>query len=287
MKKSSAIAYHYCGVESFSNIIQNKTLWLGDSSYMNDGEECIWVDKIIKKTLKRLKEDQQGVPDCNQLQKFEKIYKNIQNKKHYIISFSRAKDLLSQWRGYANDGHGVAIGFQSDLFFDILKIPSKSQGVSCDPSGDCVVTTHKIGTEEILYNINSIIEMITAALSDGGNIAHTAIIIKELASTIKHESFAEEREIRVTYTPENNFQDEPNKLIDLSLNEISKLKFRPSNDQIIPYFEFNFSSEYNSLIIPEIVLGPKCNLVKDDVNIFLKHNGFENTRIIYSESPYR
>ncbi|MBL4903973.1 MAG: DUF2971 domain-containing protein [Desulfocapsa sp.] len=287
MKKNSAIAYHYCGVESFFNIIQNKTLWLSDSSYMNDDEECIWVDKIIKETLRRLKENQQGVPDRNQLSIFEKTYENIQDKKHYIISFSRAKDLLSQWRGYANDGHGIAIGFQSDLFFDILKISSKSQGVSCVPPRDCVVTTHKIGTEKIIYNINSTMEMISTTLADGGNLAHTAILVKELASTIKHDSFAEEREIRITYTPENNLQSEPNEFIDMPLKKISKIKYRVSSNQIIPFYEFNFSSECNSLLMPEIILGPKCKLVKNDLNAFLKHNGFESTHITHSESPYR
>lgn len=29
----------------------------------------------------------------------------------YAACFSEEKDLLSQWRGYANNGAGVAIGF--------------------------------------------------------------------------------------------------------------------------------------------------------------------------------
>ena len=35
--------------------------------------------------------------------------------RYYVTCFSYQNDLLSQWRGYADDGRGAAIGFDLDV----------------------------------------------------------------------------------------------------------------------------------------------------------------------------
>ena len=45
------IIYHYCSVDAFLNIIENKILWLSDSEYMNDNTEGIWIDKVVQKII--------------------------------------------------------------------------------------------------------------------------------------------------------------------------------------------------------------------------------------------
>jgi hypothetical protein len=66
-----------------------------------------------------------------------------------------------------------------------------------------------------------------------------------------------------------------------------KLKCRVKDRQIIPYYEFNFNTEYNSLLVPEVVFGSKCRLKEQDMREFLYENGFCDTNIIKSNSTYQ
>lgn len=257
--------YHYCSVSSFFKIITNKTLWLSDADYMNDHAELKWIDTVMNKILKEKN---------NQL---KKEYDRLEHKKHYFISFSKEKDILSQWRCYADDGQGVAIGFN----FSKAGIYSRSSFVVDENS-----LTSKIGYEDIRYD-----ERIEASIRDivsSEGVNSSALFIKELATMIKHPSFQEEKEVRLIYTPENTNQSiEKNKYIDYPLKNISGPSFRESNHQIIPYYEYKFDCQNNSSIISEVVLGPKCKLKEKDLKKFLEANKFLKTDIISSKSTYR
>ena len=105
------IIYHYCNVESFKAIIQNKAIWLSSVYNLNDYKEIHWIkDKVLKK----IKE----YTNKNSYEKFNSFIKLFENQQPtvYIASFSQGEDLLSQWRAYANDGYGVAIGFNTEYF---------------------------------------------------------------------------------------------------------------------------------------------------------------------------
>ena len=61
--------------------------------------------------------------------------------RYYVTCFSYQDDLLSQWRGYADDGRGAAIGFDLDVLKQIVQVsPEKSQS--------SVVSLHKISYSE-------------------------------------------------------------------------------------------------------------------------------------------
>ena len=47
--------YHYCSVQTFYNIIKNKSIWLSDLSRTNDSKELIWLKEIIGVYLKTQK----------------------------------------------------------------------------------------------------------------------------------------------------------------------------------------------------------------------------------------
>ena len=43
------IMYHYCNVDAFKAIIQNKTLWLSSIYNLNDYKEIHWIkEKVLK-----------------------------------------------------------------------------------------------------------------------------------------------------------------------------------------------------------------------------------------------
>jgi hypothetical protein len=267
------LIYHYCSVEALYAIIYNKKLWLSNSSYMNDKYEIIWTNnvvlEVIEKLQDRLKDDQEKL---TKLDKFKEIYNSLEDKKHYFISFSENGDLLSQWRGYGNDAKGVSVGFK------ITDLDKKEH--FCLQIGNETInsTDKKIGWENIDYDIEeSVKKNILQILNDNSNYEFTSAILKESATASKHSSFQEEQEVRITYTPKDNSPKD---------ERLSDKKFRVSNGELIPYYEFEFKKN-DSLQIKSIILGSKCKLNESDLRDFLKSNEFEEIDIIRSESSYR
>lgn len=37
------ILYHYCSLETFQNIVENKSIWLSDVQKSNDSKELEWI----------------------------------------------------------------------------------------------------------------------------------------------------------------------------------------------------------------------------------------------------
>lgn len=44
----NGIVYHYCSLETFKSIIENKCLWLCDVQKSNDSAECTYFENIMK-----------------------------------------------------------------------------------------------------------------------------------------------------------------------------------------------------------------------------------------------
>jgi hypothetical protein len=264
------IIYHYCNVEAFKAIIQNKVLWLSSVYNLNDYKEIHWIKDKVKKRLNELKTKD----NFSKYNKFEKLYdEELPNV--YIGSFSQGQDLLSQWRAYANDGHGVAIGFNQNYF----------------------KKNNLISTSEVLYDeekqekeidiILSYLEKISfEEKSFDNNCKKIISSINSLSARSKNQLFEEEQEVRLIHSP-IIVDDEENKEFSFK-NNISQMKFRAVCGNLIPYFELDFSnSKENESPILEIIKGPKNKFINQEVKIFLSLNGFYEVDIKSSKSSYR
>ena len=107
--------YHYCSLSAFMSIIQNKCIWLSDTRYTNDALEVRVFDDTVGAALSDLVRDEEITSE--EANVFWQTYK-ANNTVGYISCFSENGDLLSQWRAYSDDGHGVAVGIN----FDALEI---------------------------------------------------------------------------------------------------------------------------------------------------------------------
>lgn len=77
------IIYHYCNVEAFRAIIQNKILWLSSVYNLNDYKEIHWIkEKVLKKIQENTTKN-----SFNKYSAFEKLY-NQKLPTVYIASFS-------------------------------------------------------------------------------------------------------------------------------------------------------------------------------------------------------
>jgi hypothetical protein len=268
------IMYHYCNVEAFKAIIQNKTLWLSSVYNLNDYKEIHWIkEKVLKKI--------QETTTKNNYEKFNTFLKLYENKQPnvYIASFSKGEDLLSQWRAYASDGYGVAIGFNTDYF-----------------RGNDLIKTSKVLYDEKLQEMD--IENILKPLMelkdefDFNSIEFEKFSekiindINYLSAKSKNELFMEEQEIRLIHNP-IIIEDKNTKRF-IFKDNISQMMFRAACGNLIPYFELKFDNfEENNEPILEIIKGPKNKFIDQEIRIFLANNGFYNVEIKGSKSSYR
>ena len=134
--KVPKILYHYCSTHTFLSVIKNSNLWLADASKTNDETELIGlfenISNIIDDILLHYKsifaeETILQAKICSEL-----VIKNlisgeapiVKNSKNLLICFSEARDLLSQWRAYSNNGQGLAIGFNSEYLKEFVSSTS-------------------------------------------------------------------------------------------------------------------------------------------------------------------
>lgn len=120
------ILYHYCSIGGFDGIISKRNLWLSQLSTMSDYAEGKWFRKIMLEEFLRRKNAAQLpkvvserllhaiVAEGMAHGKFQTRLQNDGRDTRYCSCFSEAGDDLYQWRAYADDARGFAIGFDTD-----------------------------------------------------------------------------------------------------------------------------------------------------------------------------
>ncbi len=268
------IIYHYCHVEAFRAIIQNKKLWLSSVYNLNDYKEIHWINDKVNSKLERVR----NKDNFSKYKAFENIF-NKQLPSVYIASFSQGSDLLSQWRAYANDGYGVAIGFNSDYFKTNSLVHTTE-----------VLYDERLQEEQIdeifkpLENLENDIDFSSTKFKE---ICKDVISnINNLAAKSKNELFEEEKEVRLIHNP-IIIDDKENEEF-IFRNNLSTMMFRAVCGNLIPYFEFDFNKKIENIpAIVEIIRGPKNRFIDKEIKIFLSNNGFYNVNIKSSKSSYR
>jgi hypothetical protein len=94
-------AYHYTTLEALHGIILSRRFRLGNVFFMNDSMEVDWLFGLARQMMER-RDAKRFAPLLDRLR--ERRLRHI-----FCGCFSLKKDDLSQWRGYADDGRGVAI----------------------------------------------------------------------------------------------------------------------------------------------------------------------------------
>ncbi|MDO9528354.1 MAG: DUF2971 domain-containing protein [Syntrophales bacterium] len=100
----SGTVYHYTSAEGVAGIISNHEIWMSNTAFMNDTTE-----------LRTLQDDRSILKDSDFTNEHVKLaWHNMQHRRsfdtnYYMASFSRANDLLEQWRAYGS----YCIGFDS------------------------------------------------------------------------------------------------------------------------------------------------------------------------------
>lgn len=277
--------YHYCSVDSFFNIIKNRSIWLSNVLKMNDHMEVHWSLGEINRQLKSMKTES-NAPFI------EKFMQGMNHKAHrpYIASFSTNGDLLSQWRGYADGGNGISIGISSDFLAGLRdKAPTPEETFEYS-----ILALHDMKYDSSYKNkISSVLNRLNII---DGKLGQTPterldsyVLMSELDSIIvqtKNPSFKEECEKRIAYYPARRDRH-PNDPKVASGFSVSGLKYRPSKNNLIDYFEFLLHDETGKKPEIEIIIGPKCLCSEYDVRNYCSSKGFNVVDVRKSASSLR
>jgi hypothetical protein len=84
---------------------------------MNDAQELHYARKVAARVATRLLKDRTSSAGKNGTELLEAVadesYQYWEWDRYFIVCFTENADQLSQWRAYANDGLGYAMGFRS------------------------------------------------------------------------------------------------------------------------------------------------------------------------------
>lgn len=256
------LLYHYTNIESFNAIYRSGVVWASDCRYLNDRYEFHRAREIFLNSF--------NAQDRDAL-KYAFIVYGLR-KFHCVFSLSKSPKVLNQWRAYADDGKGVAIGLHAESIVGYKKYPAASL-VECIYEGQEDFITklketysHEIsdilGRHEEILGMSSNKPDCEAIEAAEKNYEPIEKIICELLR-VKNSAFSEEQESR------------------LILNTSAKdAKTRASNGLIVPYVEHDlfpyeddlFSSI--SFVMCEVWFGPKCDERNFEVLSSMGHLGW-------------
>ncbi|MDE7309936.1 MAG: DUF2971 domain-containing protein, partial [Lachnospiraceae bacterium] len=219
----------------------------------------------------------------------------------YVICFSEEPDLLSQWRGYANDACGVSIGFSTESFYPLARSIRSSYNFSQVrySLSDLYDQIENYITKRIEQNFTGDPQNDSLALL---NIVDTTLSMILYNSILyKNPNFSEEKEWRLVYNPFGNirriidklsYYDRMSEMFNKSIEKggftRTPMTFHIFNDKIVSHIDLSFESIKKSFI-KELIIGSKANIDDLDLELFLLSNGYNPMKIYIHKSniPYR
>ena len=233
-----------------------------------------------------------------QINNFAEAISRVDVYKSWAICFSEERDSLGQWRGYANDGKGVCIGFKREYLEDFGHV------------FDDYETTFLLGLRKVDYSSEGIDKFFenTTKINQFGECKSTeemsASLLSAVISTAKNAAyyknpcFSEEREWRLAFTDTLlNFDGfEFDKMPRTESGVFSRFVFQKADcitngNDIISYIELWLPEMQDA--ISEIIIGPKVRMSLDDMKLFLVLKGFLKNMndnaisVVKSNSSYR
>jgi len=280
--------YHYCSLETLLTILKSKTIRLSDLRKMQDSCERSWVWRRMEPLLKDAysKLDALDTPERS-LKALEHITEYWESwllpggaYSEYALCLSEKRDLLSQWRGFADDGHGVSIGYNVgvlrllegkkcfslksiDYSFDELKIKEKVEQLLKYLQTDFLLT------REDALEVDGMLDLMAVANY----------------MFVKNPAFIEEAEWRLVFQPNYAKDNEREKSFTYKEFGIKSLQHRATRDKIVGYHDIDVSGYLDSLI-SSITVGPKCRATYIDIMEMTYALGYSGIEYFASEATY-
>lgn len=273
------VIYHYCSAEVFNLICTNKKIRFCDIFTMNDSKEMHWgyakweeaVSDIYNEVEHELIDDIDRVFNSSGLLGLP-----------LAACFSRNKDLLSQWRAYADDGKGFALGFRAK---ELLKLPVMPLEVLYEES------EQKSEIARTILAINEVEKNEDEKRSEG--FYRVCFEFSFNLAAYKNPFFREEDEVRLAHILDFVESNDSLKLVDSGGHSDGKpvlgekVNFFMKDSIPVSYIDMDFFTDNAVNPVVEVIIGPKNLSGITAISIYLETLGLGNVNVTSSNIPYR
>lgn len=211
--KIASPLYHYTYARGLRGIFESERIWFTDYRHLNDPSELLHGIEVASDVAGRLKTRADGraklLLDCFiDMFRQENFDKALE---FYIASFSHARNDLGQWRAYADNGRGFAIGFVPRMFetVDSLPIDKPAEFVAAVKYAledidalyaPPILEAAQLFLSEAITNADLIKDKAIGIPFMQKMVRHlTAALIWRIVTT-KHPAYGHEREVRLVIT---------------------------------------------------------------------------------------
>ena len=312
--------YHYCSLDTFMQVIGNKTIRLSDLDKTNDYMEKRWGIELLQEVLNKeliqnsinmnLEENYWYSEDVhNHVGQLSKEINGYLSHQTLISCFSLENDQLGQWRAYGQDGVGMAVGFNYNYLKRLLKGYNE---ILIDK-----VVYKKHGQEKLIRE-----KMFVPAMEGMWNMFQEDLVkcsddfstyfveefdcfcekldrdTEKVFTFLKNPAFAEEKEVRIVFNTgihneiESKYMKEKlNQQLEIGKNKeiiLKPIQHQARGNKMVAYADLCFENCISSGIIKEVVIGPKSKVSESDVRQLLLSKGFDDDiSIMTSKASYQ
>lgn len=275
--------FHYADTNAICSIVGKQELWASSLRCMNDTRELEHGLRLLDEAFER------GTHDADEEALYEQAmaHPNFTAATAFAISFSANGDLLSQWRAYANDGAGYAIGFARSSLMGV-------KPREWDTDGHTILMRVEYDEAEQRRFAKALVELAFQAIKmvKGKVNSSTATYLSmafasymlPFASMCKAEAFREEAEWRVAFRFIPAFLHSPTP----TTLAFPKSSFRAARYGLTPYLTVPFAKS----AIRTITRGPKLDqaVSEQTLRALLAQNeieGWPAMALPHSRASYR
>lgn len=217
--------YHYTDFHGFKGIVEGQAMWATDLRFTNDSNE---LKLGISWALEYLSE--QCSPDDEIVKKVRDWLRD--HALHQIcvfsISFSTERNLMSQWRMYTKEFHGVCMGFKSASLQKLLAA-SNFTFIKCVYEHAAQKGLAIAAAQTMVDEVRSMLAQPALATNPWAVLNTCADKFMTSIAQIKDYSFFQENEYRLVRAQSADSKEE--------------VKIRSTDKGLVPYLVFSLKNE--------------------------------------------
>ncbi|HUP62093.1 MAG TPA: DUF2971 domain-containing protein [Thermoanaerobaculia bacterium] len=261
--------YHYTGIGTAEKVVRTRALWATNIYYLNDGSEFRHGIELMRRTLRESARKHRSAGKF--LDAVEWSALESPRLRVFVVSFSEAGDLLSQWRSYCPPNRGVSLGFEASE----LELAGSQQGfglVRCSYN----LRRQNLAIKNVASHWQARFQAASSDAEQSAIVDEFAIDFAQVAASHKDPSFAEEREWRLITVRRDA--------------DPTEIQYREGVSTLIPYVEFGLPIDGKGrLRMRRVVVGPTPHweLTCNAVGNMVREGKVLWGQITPSRTPYR
>jgi len=276
------ILYHYCSASSFEAIVRTGSIRFSDINMMNDAQEMRWGYKVFEDAATELLTskipDELAGLDKNFIDEIDKMLSPMAlYAQPFVSCFSKEPDQLSQWRAYADDGFGFALGFSASA---LQSLPITLMEVAYDTRKQIVEMKRAIAAIYLEYK--------DSPTGFDERSRESCTLLGAYFAALKNPSFHEEREVRAVHLVNVRVEKHSTRFDVSGFSQGQpkpEIRFRVSDHSIVGFLDLPISVALNPIL--RVVLGPKSPNAPGNPLMMMSHYGHRDVTIERSKCPYR